>query len=138
MHLATRAIQGAQIYGHIGQVAGTVTARLRRREMIKKIVDVLSLASIAVFVGVVIWLAMWGASPHAPGRLPIQSKLLGWDAVPIMFGVNWLIVRYANSAIEKFPRAFGRRGLLFYFSLVLAGFILLSRLFLILSKLLGG
>ena len=106
--------------------------------MIKKIIDVISLASIAVFVSVIVWLAIWGASPHAPGHLPIQSKILGWDVAPIMFGWIWLMVRYMNSAREKFPRVFGSRGVLFYLMFGLAGFILLSRLLPILSKLVGG
>jgi len=38
------------------------------REMVKKIIDVISLTSIAGFLGVVVWLAVWGASPHRMHR----------------------------------------------------------------------
>jgi hypothetical protein len=89
-------------------------------------------------IGVIVWAAIWGESPRAPGHLSIQSKIIAWDVAPGVFGVNWLIIRYAKAAIEKFPRVFGHRGLLFYFALVLGGVALLERLFLILSKLAGG
>jgi len=106
--------------------------------MIKKILDVISFTSLAVIVGVGVWLAVWGEAPRAPGHLSIQSKIIAWNVVPGAFGFSWLIVRYANAARERFPRVFGHRGLLFYFALVLAGVVLLERLFLILSKLAAG
>jgi hypothetical protein len=100
-----------------------------KREMVKKSLDVISLTSIAVVVGVLVWLAIWGEGPRAAGQLSIQSKILVWDAAPVVFGGNWLIVRYAKVAAEKLPRVFGHRGLLFYFVFFLAGVILLERLF---------
>jgi hypothetical protein len=106
--------------------------------MIKKIIDVISLASLGLFFGVIVWAAIWGEEPRAPGHLSVQSKIIVWDTAPVAFGVSWLIVRYAKAAVEKFPRVFGRRGLLFYFVQVLVGVVLLERLFLILSKLAAG
>ena len=107
-------------------------------EMIKKTIDVISLASIAVFLGVAVWLAIWGEGPRGPGHWSTQSKILIWDGAPFVFGVSWLIVRYANAARERFPRVFGPRGILFYFVLVLTGVIILQRLLPILSKLAAG
>ena len=106
--------------------------------MIKKILDVISLTSLAVVIGVGVWLAVWGEAPRAAGNLPIQSKIIAWDVVPGAFGFSWLIIRYAKAAAERFPGVFGHRGLLFYFAFFLAGVILLERLFPILSKLAGG
>jgi hypothetical protein len=97
--------------------------------MIKKIIDVISLTSVVTLLGVVAWLAIWGEEPREPGHWPVQSKILVWDAAPFVFGGNWLIVRYAKTATEKFPLVFGRRGLLFYFVLILTGVILVQRLF---------
>ena len=100
--------------------------------MIKKILDVISLASLAVFLGVVLWTAIWGEEPRAAGQLSIQSKMLVWDAAPVVFGGNWLIVRYANAASEKFPLVFGRAGhrrLLFYFVVIFAGAVVVYRVF---------
>jgi hypothetical protein len=97
--------------------------------MIKKVLDAISITSLAIVMGVGIWLAIWGEAPRAPGHLSIQSKIIAWNVVPGAFGLSWLIVRYANSAREKFPRIFGgpdRHGLLFYFGLVLAGVVLLE------------
>jgi hypothetical protein len=96
--------------------------------MIKKILDVISLTSIAVFFGVVVWFAIWGESPRAAGHLSIQSKIIAWDVAPGAFGVSWLLIRYANAAAERFPRVFGHRGLLFYFVFLLAGYVFLVRL----------
>jgi hypothetical protein len=92
--------------------------------MFKKILDVISLASIAVFLGVAVWGAIWGESLHAPGHLSIESKIIVSEVVPVSFGVIWLIFRYANAAREKFPFVFGspgRRGLLFYFVTIFGG-----------------
>ena len=92
--------------------------------MIKKILDVISLASLAVFLGVALWTAIWGESPRAPGHLSVQSKITVWSGVPLIFGFSWLIVRYANAASEKFPLVFGRpghHGLLFYFVVIFGG-----------------
>jgi hypothetical protein len=106
--------------------------------MIKKILDVISITSLAVITGVGIWLAIWGEAPRAPGHLSIQSKIIAWNVVPGAFGLSWLIARYANAARERFPRVFGHRGLLFYFAVFLAGVILIERLFLFLTNLAGG
>ena len=89
--------------------------------MIKKTLDLISFESVAAFLGVVVWLAKWGEGARGPGHWSIQSKILVWDAAPFIFGGIWLIVRYAKTAVERFPRVFGRRGLLFYSVLVLAG-----------------
>ena len=88
----------------------------------------MSLTSIAVVIGVLVWIAIWGEAPRAAGHLSIQSKILAWDAAPLVFGGNWLLIRYAKAAAERFPRVFGHRGLLFYFIFFLAGLILLERL----------
>jgi hypothetical protein len=92
--------------------------------MTKRIIDVISLASIAVFLGVGMSFAIWGESPRVPGHLSIESKIVLWDGAPVTFGVIWLIFRYANAAREKFPLVFGnpgRRGLLFYFLAIFGG-----------------
>jgi hypothetical protein len=100
------------------------------RERVKKGVDVVSLASLALFVGVWIWVATWAESPRAPGHISVESKILVWNGVPFVFGGNWLLVRYAKAATEKFPLVFGRpgapgiprqRGLLFYFVCIFIG-----------------
>ena len=96
--------------------------------MFKKSLDVISLASIAVVLGVAVWVAIWGESPRAPGHLSIESKIIVSEVVPVSFGVIWLIFRYANAAREKFPLVFGgpgRRGLLFYFVFVFGGGLVL-------------
>ena len=87
----------------------------------------MSLASIAVAIGVVVWVAIWGEGPRAAGQLSIQSKILVWDAAPVVLGGNWLIFRYAKAAAERFPRVFGHRGLLFYFVFVLLVGVLFVR-----------
>jgi hypothetical protein len=69
-----------------------------------------------------------GESPRAPGHLSIQLKILLWDLAPTAFGVNWLIIRYAKAAVERFPRVFGRRGLLFYFACFLGILIFLQNM----------
>ena len=107
--------------------------------MIKKILDVVSLASIAIIAGA----AIWPEGPHAPGHLSMQSKIIVWVGAPFAFSFSWLIIRYANAAVERFPRVFGQRGLLFYSSLFVGGFALLEYWFpivrkLILSKLAAG
>src|SRR6185437_9482304 len=107
-------------------------------EMIKRALDVISLVSVVVIVGVGIWMATWGEGPRALGHVSIQSKIIAWDLVPLTFGVNWLIIRYAKAAVERFPRVFGRRGILFYVALALGCVVLLEQLFPILSKLLRG
>jgi hypothetical protein len=61
--------------------------------MFKKSLDIISLAAVAVFVGVGIWLAVWGESPREPGHISIQSKMIVADVVPLAFGVIWLIFR---------------------------------------------
>jgi hypothetical protein len=104
------------------------------REMIKKILDIISLTSLAVFFGVIIWLAIWGESPRAPGHLSIQSKIVVWNGAPFVFGGIWLLIRYANAAVERFPRVFGHLGLLFWFALFLAGYIHFERLFSFVSR----
>ena len=71
------------------------------REMIKKTLDLISFESVAAFLGVVVWLAKWGEGAHGPGHWSIQSKILVWDAALLVFGVSWLIVRYANGAAAK-------------------------------------
>jgi hypothetical protein len=92
--------------------------------MIKKVLDAISLASLAAFLGVVLWSTIWGESPRAPGHLSIESKIAVWSGVPLIFGGCWLIVRYAKAASEKFPLVFGRpghHGLLFYFVVIFGG-----------------
>jgi hypothetical protein len=106
------------------------------RERIKKGVDVISLAFIAVAIGVILRFTIWGESPRALGHLSIESKILLWDFVPFLFGFFWLIFRYTNALAARFPLLFshaGRRpGLLFYFvQLVIAleTLVFLERLF---------
>jgi hypothetical protein len=70
---------------------------------LKKVLDVISLAAIAVALGVV----MWGEGPRVPGHVSIQMKIVLLDAFPFMFGGIWLIFRYAIAAREKFPLIFG-------------------------------
>jgi lipoprotein NlpI len=97
--------------------------------MFKKSLDVISLASVAVFLGVAVWVAIWGESPRVPGHLSIESKIIVSEVVPVSFGVIWLIFRYARVATERFPLIFGRpghpgfrnRGLLFYFVAIFGG-----------------
>jgi hypothetical protein len=100
--------------------------------MVKKVLDVISLASLAVAIGVILSFAIWGESPRAPGHLSIESKILVWDCAPLAFGFLWLLTRYENAAAERFPRVFGllfgRRGLLFYFVCFLGVIIFLENL----------
>jgi hypothetical protein len=94
----------------------------------KKILDVISLASIAVVTGVGVWLAVWGEAPRAAGHLSIQSKIIAWDVILGAFGFTWLIFRYAKAAAERFPLVFGgpgHHGLLFYFAFVFIGGLVL-------------
>jgi hypothetical protein len=98
--------------------------------MIKKIIDIISLASLIAFAGVALWLAVFGESPHAPGHWSVQTKIVIWSGVPLIFGVSWLIVRYANAAAKRFPRLFshdGKPGLLFYFVQLVIGLVFLER-----------
>jgi hypothetical protein len=87
--------------------------------MFKKSLDIISLAAVAVFVGVGIWLAVWGESPREPGHISIQSKMIVADVVPLAFGVIWLIFRYANAAVATYPYLLvfspGHPPRLFYF-----------------------
>jgi hypothetical protein len=94
--------------------------------MVKQVLDVISLTSLAIVIGVVVWFALWGESPRAPGHLSIQSKIVAWDVAPGAFGFSWLIVRYANAARDRFPLVFGSRGLLFYFVCFLGVLIFLE------------
>jgi hypothetical protein len=95
--------------------------------MKRKILDVIALASIAVFLGVAVWVAIWGEGPRGAGHLSVQSKVVLLDAAPVTFGVIWLLFRYARAAVERFPRVFGTRGLLFYFLLIFGGGALILR-----------
>jgi hypothetical protein len=102
----------------------------QRREMIKKILDAFSIMSIAAFLGVVMWLIVWGEEPHVPGHWSTQSLIVLWDVVPCAFGLIWLIIRYAKTAKDKFPLLFGRpgqRGLLFYFAFALLAYVFVGR-----------
>ena len=97
--------------------------------MSKKILDGISFASIAVLLGVILWVALWGESFWVVGHLSIQSVIVLGDLVPFTFGVLWLLWRYAKVLTERFPLIFGRpghhglrnRGLLFYFVAILGG-----------------
>jgi hypothetical protein len=75
--------------------------------MTKKIIDAISAVSIAILFGIAIKFAMWGESPRPPGHLSIDSKILVWDLVPVLFGFIWLLVRYANALRDKFQNVFG-------------------------------
>lgn len=99
------------------------------RERIKKGVDVISLAFIAVTIGVILRLSIWGESPRTLGHLSIESKILLWDFLPLLFGFLWLLFRYANALSTRFSFLFP--GLLFCFApLVIAeSFVFLERLF---------
>jgi hypothetical protein len=105
--------------------------------MIKKILDAIALTSVAVLVGDVLWAAIWGEGPHAPGHMSIQLKILAWDSVPVLFGFNWLLGRFAKIAVERSPR------LMAQLTKILSGAVLFAVLVLvvggmILPKLLGG
>jgi hypothetical protein len=100
--------------------------------MTKKIIDVISLAPIAIVIGVILRFSIWGESPRAPGHLSIESKILVWDLVPFLFGFFWLLFRYTNALAARFPFLFyhaGRPGLLFYFAQFVIGLVFLERLF---------
>jgi hypothetical protein len=100
--------------------------------MTKKIIDAISLAFIAVAIGVILRFSIWGESPRAPGHLSIESKILVWDLVPFLFGFFWLLFRYANALTTRFPFLFshvGRPGLLFYFAQLVIALVFLERLF---------
>jgi len=102
------------------------------REIIKKGVDVISLAFMAVAIGVILRFSIWGESPRAPGHLSIESKILVWDLVPFSFGFLWLLFRYTNALAARFPFLFshaGRPGLLFYFAQLVIALVFLERLF---------
>jgi hypothetical protein len=102
------------------------------RETIKKGVDVISFAFIAVALGVILRFSIWGESPRAPGHLSIESKIILSDFVPFLFGFFWLLFRYANALGARFPFLFsrdGRPGLLFYFVQLILALVFLERLF---------
>ena len=102
------------------------------REVIKKGVDVISLAFIAVAIGVILRLSIWGESPRAPGHLSIESKIIVWDIIPFSFGFFWLLFRYTSALAARFPFLFsrdGKPGLLFYFVNLVLGLAFLERLF---------
>jgi hypothetical protein len=112
------------------------------REIVKEGIDVISLAFIAVAIGVILRFSIWGESPRAPEHLSIESKILVWDLVPFSFGFFWLLARYANAGAERFPRVFGllfgRRGLLFYFACFLGVIIFLENLLRLSVRLIPG
>ena len=60
-------------------------------DRLKGFLDVISLAAIAVFLGVAVWLAMWGEGPRGLRHLSIQSKIVLLDGFPFMFGCMLLI-----------------------------------------------
>jgi hypothetical protein len=91
--------------------------------MAKKVLDIMALAYIAVFLGVVVWVALWGESPRTPGHLSIESKILVWVIAPVAFGSMWLLVRYAKIVVERFQSVFGSRWKLM-FSACVFGIIL--------------
>jgi hypothetical protein len=98
--------------------------------MFKKSLDVISLVSLIVFLGDALWIAIWGESPRAPGHLSIQAKIAVWSGVPLIFGLSWLIVRYANAVAKRFPRLVshdGKPGLLFYFVNLAIALVFLER-----------
>jgi len=102
------------------------------RETVKKGVDVISLAFIAVALGVISRFSIWGESPRSPGHLSIESKIILWDFVPFTFGFFWLLFRYANALAARFPFLLshdGKPGLLFYFMNLVVGLVFLERLF---------
>jgi len=75
--------------------------------MTKKIIDALSAVSVAIFLGIAIEAALWGESPRLPGHLSIESKIILWDMVPLLFGFIWLLVRYAETLRDTFQGVFG-------------------------------
>jgi hypothetical protein len=75
--------------------------------MTKKIIDSISAVSVAIFLGIAIKSLVWGESPRPPGHLSIDSKILAWNVVPLLFGGMWLLVRYANTLRDKFQSVFG-------------------------------
>jgi hypothetical protein len=75
--------------------------------MTKKIIDAISAVSVAIFLGIAIKFALWGESLRPPGHLSIESKILVWNGVPLLFGSMWLLVRYANTLRDKFQSLFG-------------------------------
>jgi hypothetical protein len=97
--------------------------------MLKKSLDVISLASIAVFLGIAAWIAIWGDPPRSSKESKILIAVIVLEIVPVSFGVIWLIFRYAKVLTERFPLVFGRpghpglrnRGLLFYFVAIFGG-----------------
>jgi hypothetical protein len=102
------------------------------KERIKKGVDVVSLAFLAVGIGVSLRIKLWPEPPRVLGHLPIEVEILLWDLVPFSFGLIWLIARYANALAAKYPFLFrhgGRPGLLFYFAQFVVGLAFLVNLF---------
>jgi hypothetical protein len=98
--------------------------------MDKKILDAFSLASIAAFLGVIVWVIVGGEEPHAPGHWSTQSLIVLWDIVPCAFGLMWLTFRYAQNLKDKFPLLLGRpgqHGLLFYFAFALLAYVFIGR-----------
>jgi hypothetical protein len=75
--------------------------------MTKKIIDALSAVSVAIFFGIAIRFVVWGESPRLPGHPSMESKILVWNGVPLVFGCMWLLVRYANALRDKLQSAFG-------------------------------
>lgn len=98
--------------------------------MFKKSLDIISLISLTVFLGDALWIAVWGESPRSPGHWSIESKIAVWSGVPLIFGLSWLIVRYANAMAKRFPRLVshdGKPGFLFYFVNLVIALVFLER-----------
>jgi hypothetical protein len=103
--------------------------------MSSKVLDGISFASIAVFFGVIVWAAVWGETFWVVGHLSIQSVIILGDLFPLLFGILWLLWRYAKVLTARFPLVFGRpghpglrnRGLLFYFLAIFGGAVVLLR-----------
>jgi hypothetical protein len=102
------------------------------KELVKKCVDAVSLAFMAIGVSIFLRVKIWGEPARTFGHLPIEVKILLWDLVPFSFGLIWLIARYANPLAARFPFLFsraGRHGLLFYFAQFFIGLVFLESLF---------
>jgi hypothetical protein len=78
-----------------------------KRVVSQKIIDAISAVSVAIFLGIAVKFVVWGETPRPPGHLSIDSKIVVWNLVPLLFGSMWLLVRYANTLRDKFQSVFG-------------------------------
>lgn len=74
----------------------------------KIILDFASILFISVFILDVAWSLLISRSFRSTifGRLPAQVEIMLIDLIPLIFGINWLLYRYAAIVKSKYPVLF--------------------------------